>query len=406
LLDYTKYYSELAKKIKASEIRELLALIRERKDIVSFAGGIPDPATFPKEKLAEISKYVIETYGDSALQYSETKGIIEVRETLSDFVWRYRYISADAEDIIITTGSQSALDIIARALIDPGDTIITENPTYLAALGAFKNSGAKIVGIPIDEKGIKTDSLEKKLKELAERRERVKFIYVIPVGLGPAGTTMDKDRKKHLLEIASKYDLLIVEDDPYSYIIFEPNVEVSSLKSMDSEGRVIYMSTVSKILAPGLRIGWIIANHELIRKFELIKQYVDLHSPTLNQYIVAEAVKRGIVIETVNKAVPRYRRKRDVMVKAIDDEMGELVQYYKPVGGLFVFTYVKTDKFYSDVLLEKALMQYKVAYVPGGSFHPDGTGRNSMRLNFSYPSEEQIEEGISRLASFIKESLK
>ncbi|MEM4946856.1 MAG: PLP-dependent aminotransferase family protein, partial [Thermosphaera sp.] len=239
-----------------------------------------------------------------------------------------------------------------------------------------------------------------------ERRERVKFIYVIPVGQNPAGTTMDKDRKKHLLEIASKYDLLIVEDDPYSYIIFEPNVEVSSLKSMDSEGRVIYMSTVSKILAPGLRIGWIIANHELIRKFELIKQYVDLHSPTLNQYIVAEAVKRGIVIETVNKAVPRYRRKRDVMVKAIDDEMGELVQYYKPVGGLFVFTYVKTDKFYSDVLLEKALMQYKVAYVPGGSFHPDGTGRNSMRLNFSYPSEEQIEEGISRLASFIKESLK
>lgn len=287
---------------------------------------------------------------------------------MSDFVWRYRYISADAEDIIITTGSQSALDIIARALIDPGDTIITENPTYLAALGAFKNSGAKIVGIPIDEKGIKTDSLEKKLKELAERRERVKFIYVIPVGQNPAGTTMDKDRKKHLLEIASKYDLLIVEDDPYSYIIFEPNVEVSSLKSMDSEGRVIYMSTVSKILAPGLRIGWIIANHELIRKFELIKQYVDLHSPTLNQYIVAEAVKRGIVIETVNKAVPRYRRKRDVMVKAIDDEMGELVQYYKPVGGLFVFTYVKTDKFYSDVLLEKALMQYKVAYVPGEVF--------------------------------------
>ncbi len=405
LPEFTKYYSELAKKIKASEIRELLALIRERKDVISFAGGIPDPAIFPKEKLAEIAKFVIETYGDDALQYSETKGIIEVRETLSDFVLRYRYITADAEEIIITTGSQSALDIISRTLVNPGDVVITENPTYLAALGAFKNSGAKIVGIPIDDKGIKTDVLEQKLKTLVENGERVKFIYVIPVGQNPAGTTMDKDRKQHLLEIASKYDILVVEDDPYSYIIFEPNVEVASLKSMDSENRVIYMSTVSKILAPGLRIGWIIAHHELIRKFELIKQYIDLHSPTLNQYIVAEAIKRGVIMETVAKAVPRYRKKRDTMIKAIEEEMGEMVRFYKPVGGLFIFTYVMNDKFYADLLLEKALKEYKVAYVPGGSFHPDGSGRNSMRLNFSYPSEEQIMEGIRRLGLFVRNSV-
>jgi 2-aminoadipate transaminase len=406
LPDFTKYYSDLAKKIKASEIRELLALIRERKDVISFAGGIPDPAIFPKEKLAEIAKYVIETYGDDALQYSETKGIIEVRETLSDFVLRYRQITADAEEIIITTGSQSALDILARTLVNPGDVVITENPTYLAALGAFKNNGAKIVGIPIDEKGIKTDVLEQKLKSLIENGERVKFIYVIPVGQNPAGTTMDKDRKQHLLELASKYDTLIVEDDPYSYIIFEPNVEVASLKSMDSENRVIYMSTVSKILAPGLRIGWMIAHPELIRKFELVKQYIDLHSPTLNQYMVAEAIKRGVIMETVSKAVPRYRRKRDTMIKAIEEELGGLVRFYKPVGGLFVFTYVMDERFLADSLLGKALMEYKVAYVPGGSFHPDGSGRNSMRLNFSYPSEEQIMEGIRRLGLFIRSSLK
>jgi 2-aminoadipate transaminase len=406
LPDFTKYYSDLAKKIKASEIRELLALIRERKDVISFAGGIPDPAIFPKEKLAEIAKYVIETYGDDALQYSETKGIIEVRETLSDFVLRYRQITADAEEIIITTGSQSALDILARTLVNPGDVVITENPTYLAALGAFKNNGAKIVGIPIDEKGIKTDVLEQKLKSHIENGERVKFIYVIPVGQNPAGTTMDKDRKQHLLELASKYDTLIVEDDPYSYIIFEPNVEVASLKSMDSENRVIYMSTVSKILAPGLRIGWMIAHPELIRKFELVKQYIDLHSPTLNQYMVAEAIKRGVIMETVSKAVPRYRRKRDTMIKAIEEELGGLVRFYKPVGGLFVFTYVMDERFLADSLLGKALMEYKVAYVPGGSFHPDGSGRNSMRLNFSYPSEEQIMEGIRRLGLFIRSCLK
>ncbi|MGB9828009.1 MAG: aminotransferase class I/II-fold pyridoxal phosphate-dependent enzyme, partial [Thermosphaera sp.] len=189
-------------------------------------------------------------------------------------------------------------------------------------------------------------------------------------------------------------------------IIFEPNVEVASLKSMDFENRVIYMSTVSKILAPGLRIGWIIAHSELIRKFELIKQYIDLHSPTLNQYIVAEAIKRGIIMETVTKAVPRYRRKRDTMIKAIEEGMGELVSFYKPVGGLFIFAYVMNEKFYADSLLEKALKEYKVAYVPGGSFHPDGRGRNSMRLNFSYPSEEQIVEGIRRLGSFVRSSVK
>jgi len=406
LPDFIKYYSDLAKKIKASEIRELLALIRERKDVISLAGGIPDPAIFPKEKLAQIAKYVIETYGDDALQYSETKGIIEVRETLSDFVLRYRQITADAEEIIITTGSQSALDILARTLVNPGDVVITENPTYLAALGAFKNNGAKIVGIPIDEKGIKTDILEQKLKSLIENGERVKLIYVVPVGQNPAGTTIDKDRKHHLLELASKYDTLIVEDDPYSYIIFEPNVEVASLKSMDSENRVIYISTVSKILAPGLRIGWMIAHPELIRKFELVKQYIDLHSPTLNQYIVAEAIKRGVITETVSKAVPRYRRKRDTMIKAIEEELGGLVRFYKPVGGLFVLTYVMDESFLADSLLGKALMEYKVAYVPGGSFHPDGSGRNSMRLNFSYPSEEQIMEGIRRLGLFIRSSLK
>lgn len=403
-MDYSRFLSNTAKSIKASEIRELLALIRGRKDVISLAGGIPDPVLFPREELARIASMVIEKYGDYALQYSETKGIIEVRETLSDFLARKRGIIADAENIIITAGSQSGLDIISRTLLNPGDIVITESPSYLAALGAFKANGARLMGVKIDEHGMRTDILEEKLRALGDEARRVKFVYVIPVGQNPAGTTMTKDRKKHLLEIASKYDLLIVEDDPYSYIIYEEGAETSSLKSMDAEGRVIYLSTVSKILAPGLRIGWIVAEGELTRKLEIVKQYVDLHSPTLNQFIVAEAIKTGIVERVIARAVPHYKAKRDTMLKAIEENFPDYTWYSRPIGGLFIFTYVYKDRFDAGLLLEKAVREYKIAYVPGGSFHPEGDGVNSMRLNFSYPSHEQIREGIERLARLIKEA--
>ncbi|MEL9908381.1 MAG: PLP-dependent aminotransferase family protein [Desulfurococcus sp.] len=404
MTDYSRFISKVASNIKASEIRELLAIIRGRKDVISFAGGIPDPTLFPRKELAKIAGIVIEKYGDDALQYSETKGIIEVRETLSDFLAKRREIHVDAEDIIITSGSQSALDIVSRTLIDPGDIVITESPSYLAALGTFKMNGAKLIGVKIDENGMRTELLEEKLKQLGDDVRRVKFIYVIPVGQNPAGTTMNKERKKHLLEIASKYDLLILEDDPYSYIIYEEGAETASLKSMDKEGRVIYMSTVSKILAPGLRIGWIAAEKELIRRFEIVKQYIDLHSPTLNQFIVAEAIKTGLIDDVVQKAVPYYRAKRNTMLEAIKENFPDYVWYSKPIGGLFIFAYVYKNGFDAGVLLEKAVKQYKVAYVPGGSFHPEGDGVNSMRLNFSYPTHEQIREGIARLAKLIRES--
>jgi len=403
MVDYSRFISNMAASIKASEIRELLALIRGRKDVISFAGGIPDPVLFPRKELAKIAGVVIEKYGNDALQYSETKGIIEVRETLSDFLARKRGITADAEEIIITSGSQSGLDIVSRTLLNPGDIVITESPSYLAAIGAFRMTGARIIGVKIDEHGMRTDLLEERLKQLGEDVRRVKFIYVIPVGQNPAGTTMNKDRKKHLLEIASRYDLLILEDDPYSYIIYEEGAETASLKSMDHEGRVIYMSTVSKILAPGLRIGWIVAPGELIRRFEIVKQYVDLHSPTLNQFIVAEAIKTGIIEDVIARAVPYYKSKRNTMLKAIEESFPDYVWYSKPIGGLFVFAYVYKSGFNAGVLLEKAIRQYKVAYVPGGSFHPEGDGANSMRINFSYPTHEQIQEGIARLAKLIKE---
>ncbi|ADI32211.1 PLP-dependent aminotransferase family protein [Staphylothermus hellenicus] len=399
---YDRFFSSTAKNIKASEIREILAIIRKRKDVISLAGGIPDPRTFPRDELAEIARRMIIEYGDQALQYSETKGILEVREMLSHFLLESRGISVDAENIIVTTGSQQALDLVARTLLDPGDIVITENPSYLAALGAFKNRGARLVGIKIDKQGMRTDLLEETVKKLVSEGEKIKFIYTIPVSQNPAGTTMPPDRKKHLIEIANKYDLLVVEDDPYSYFVYDETVDVSPIKAYDSEDRVLYMSTVSKILAPGLRIGWIASPEKLTRKLELVKQYMDLHSPTLNQYIVAEAIRTGLVTRHAHELSPFYKKKRDAMIKAIKDYFPENVWHTEPVGGFFVFVYVNKEGFDTGKLLRKAIDKYKVAYVPGQSFHTDGTGANSMRLSFSYPPPEIIEEGIRRIAELIK----
>jgi len=399
---HEKFLSQISRSIKASEIRELLAIIRKKKDVISLAGGLPDPKTFPKEAIARVVERIIREYGDLALQYSETKGIYEVCETLSRFLQEMRGFKTNPDDILITTGSQQGLDLVSRVLIDPGDVVITENPSYLAALGAFRIAGARIVGVRIDEHGMKTDMLEDEVKKLVKEGAKIKFIYVIPVAQNPAGTTMTLDRKKHLIEIASKYDLLIVEDDPYSYFIYDEGVDVTSIKALDKEDRVIYLSTISKILAPGLRIGWIASPPELTRRFELVKQYLDLHSPTLNQYILAEILGSSMIREHIRKLGPYYKVKRDTMVKAIEDYLPENIWYTKPVGGLFAFIYVNKPSFDTKELLNIAVEKYKVAYVPGESFHTDGSGKNSMRLNFSYPPPEQIVEGIRRIGELIK----
>ncbi|WP_440059586.1 PLP-dependent aminotransferase family protein [Thermogladius sp. 4427co] len=402
MVDYGKYYSSLANNIRASDIRELLALIKHRRDVISFAGGIPDPKLFPKSELADISREAILKYGDEALQYSETKGLIELRETLSDFMRRMKGISADPEDIVVTTGSQQALDIVARSMIDPGDIVVTENPSYLAAIGAFKAAGARLVGVEMDDNGMDTFKLEEKLKSIYSTGGRVKFIYTIPVGHNPAGTTLSYDRRKHLLEIAEKYDVLVVEDDPYSYITYENGVDTTPLKALDRYDRVIYLSTMSKILAPGLRIGWIVAPREVARKFELVKQYLDLHSPTLTQFIVLEAIKKGLVERMIKVATPYYKSKRDAMLSAMEDYFPDYVSYTRPIGGLFIFARVEKEGFNTTKLLEVAINKYKVAYVPGAGFFVDGSGYNTMRINFSYPTHDEIYEGVRRLAQLVK----
>ena len=383
----------------------MLLKLTEGRKIISLAGGLPDPKVFPKEELAQIAYDVIKESGDKALQYSPTIGVTEFREELLKFLEKKGVKINSDDDIIITTGSQQALDLMSRILLQKDDEIIVELPTYLAALNAFRLSKPSITAIPIDEDGMKTDILREELKRLKWLGRKIKFIYTIPVAHNPAGVTMSLERKKELLELASEYDLIIVEDDPYSYFIYDEGVDVTPLKTLDKEGRVIYMSTFSKILSPGLRIGWVVANKHIVDFMERAKQTADLHTPTLTQFIALEAIRRGVVDETINKAKILYRAKRDAMIEALDTYMCKEAWWPRPVGGLFVMVFLPSY----DIDTKKMLMEAidaGVAYVPGASFFANGMGWNTMRLNFSYPSPEEIREGVRIIADLVKEKIK
>ena len=400
-MDYSKFLADRTKYMKASEIRELLKLA-EQGNVISFAGGLPDPATFPKEKLSKIAARVIEEQGDMALQYGPTLGVTQFRNILKQFMRRNNVKVNDNDDVIVTTGSQESLYLIGKVFVDPGDYVLVEAPTYLAALNVFRQFGAKFASAPVDDNGMRVDVLEERAKKLIKEGARIKLIYTIPTCQNPSGITMNRERRKHLLELAEELDLLVVEDDPYSFFSFKP-VDAEPLKTMDKSGRVIYLSTLSKILSPGMRIGWTLSNSEIIRSLELAKQAVDLHTPNLTQYIAMEAIKEGVIDEGIERAKKLYKEKRDIMLEALEKYFPEGSSWTKPIGGLFIFAYlpkgIDTKK-----LLPEAVKR-RVAYVPGQSFFAEGGGENTLRLNFSYPPMDLIEEGIKRLGNFFKEVL-
>ncbi|MEZ0318903.1 MAG: PLP-dependent aminotransferase family protein [Pyrobaculum sp.] len=384
--------------MSASEIRELLRWATA--DVISFGGGMPDPSTFPIEDIQKIVNYVLEAYPHKALQYGSTEGIYELRQEITKFAEGYAGIKARAENVIITVGSQEALELLGRVFINPGDVVITENPTYLAALQAWRVYQPKLVGIPMDENGMIIELLEEKVRKLAAEGERIKFIYTIPTAQNPSGITMSQDRRKYLLEVAERYDLLVVEDDPYSYFLFEP-IQASPIKALDKSDRVIYLSTASKIFAPGFRLGWVIANEEVIRWFYLAKQSLNLNTSNFVQYIFLEGLRRNVVLKNLPRVRDLYKRKRDAMLTALETYMPQGVSWTRPSGGMFIWLtappHVDTRE-----LLKTAVTQYKVAFVPGHGFFVDESVKNAMRLNFTYPTFEQINEGIRRLALAIK----
>lgn len=401
-MNYSRFIGKNAELFKASEIRELLKVVEARK-VISFAGGYPDPQTLPREALAKIAYEVILNQGDKALQYAPTKGVTVFRETLLKFLRDVGVKVAGEDDIIVTTGSQQGLDLISRTIIDPGDYIVTENPTYLAALTAFRTARPNIVGIPVDERGMRTEVLEDKLRELRSQGKRVKFVYTVPVAHNPTGITMSLERKKHLIELASQFDFIVFEDDPYSFFVFD-EADVTKLKTLDSEGRVVYMGTLSKILSPGLRLGWALGPRQLIDVFERAKQSMDLNTTTLSQFIAKEAIERGVVAETIERAKRVYRVKRDTMVESLSENMVENSWWVKPVGGLFIMVWLP-EQVDTKAMLQEAANE-GVVYVPGESFFVDGSGKNTMRLNFSYPKVEEIRTGVEIIGRIVKRKIR
>ncbi len=393
--------SDNVKRMRPSEIREILTLTENRK-VLSLAGGLPGPEVFPKEELAAIASRVIEELGDSALQYSPTLGVMPFREAVVDFVKGKGVKVNDNDRVAVTTGSQEAIYLLAMTLVNPGDGIVVESPTYLAALNVFRYHGAEFIPVPIDENGMRTDLLEDSIKKAKQRGINVKMIYTVATCHNPTGVIMSDDRRKELLEVASKYDLLIIEDDPYSFFVFD-DTNFTHLKTMDSEGRVIYLGTFSKILAPGLRLGYMIADRQLTRAVELAKQMVDLHSSTLSQYIALYAIREGVVDKTIEKARKAYKEKRDVMVDALEEYMPEGSHWFKPKGGLFAFIYLPEGVDTADML--PTAIDRGVAYVPGRNFFSDGSGANAMRINFSYLSPDKLRTGIKIIADTAKDYL-
>lgn len=396
------FFAERASLLKASEIRQLLKWVAEG-GIISFGGGMPSPTTFPRQQIIEIITEGISEHGDKLLQYGSTQGLKELRSELRNFMeWRGINVSS-IDNIVVLSGSQQGLDMFGKVFIDEGDVVLMELPTYLAAINAFNPYDPEFVGLRMDDDGIIIGSLEDILKELESKHKKVKFLYTVPTCQNPTGVTLPMERRKRLLELASEYDFLIIEDDPYSLILYEP-IAVAPLKSMDTEGRVIHLSTFSKILSPGLRLGWIVADDRLIEKFLLAKQGMDLCTSPLLQYIAYAALKRKVIQENLTKIRALYKTKRDKMLEALETHFPEGCKWTKPIGGLFIFAWVP-ERVNTKELIQDCVKKYKIAYVPGQSFFVDGSGTNTMRLNFSYPTMDEIEEGIKRLGQAIKERL-
>lgn len=390
-------YAKRMDNIRASEIRELLKLTQQ-PNIISFAGGMPAPESFPIEEFKKISKEVLENAGALAMQYGPTEGYLPLREAIAKRMAKVK-VDAKAENILVTSGSQQGLDFAAKVLINPGDIIVCESPTYLGAINAFKAYEPKFIEVSTDEAGMDMEELEEVLKN----NDNVKFIYVIPDFQNPSGKTWSVERRKQLVELANKYNVVIIEDNPYGELRFEGEI-LPSVKHFDTEGRVAFLGTFSKILSPGFRLGWVVADEELLSKFILVKQGADLQSSTISQVEVAKFLELYDLDEHIQKIIDLYRHRRDVMMKAIEEEFPKEVKYTYPEGGLF--TWIVLPEYMNARELAVKALEYNVAYVPGGSFFPNGGNENTARLNYSNMNDEKIREGIRALGKVIKEALK
>ena len=403
-------YSLRMQNMGSSLIRELLKLTQD-PEMISFAGGLPAPEIFPVKAFEEASSHVLQTYGAQALQYSATEGYLPLRQWIVDHMSGYG-IEADIDNILITSGSQQALDLIGKVLINPGDLILIENPTYLGALQAWRSYQAQYTSVPIDDNGLQTEFLEEALCG------GPKFMYILPNFQNPGGVTLSLERRLELIEIADRYGVPIIEDDPYGELRFEgehlPPLVVLDAQHLNGRagydnghgfmrGNVIYISTFSKTLAPGLRLAWIVAPAEVIQRCVKAKQGMDLHTSSFIQMTAYEVLKNGFLKNHIGLIRQVYGERKDVMLDSLQRYFPPGAHWTRPEGGLFLWVTLP-EEIDTLALMPKAL-ENKVAYVPGTAFFPDGSGSNTFRLNFSNANPENIELGIRRLGEVIASEL-
>jgi 2-aminoadipate transaminase len=396
LTSINHFLSNSGKSMKRSAIREILKHL-QKPGMISFAGGLPAPETFPVEDLKEVVCEILEKNGPDSLQYGTTEGDPLLRKMLVERHNR-QGLKIGIENLIITTASQQALDLIAKVFLDPGDYVICGLPSYLGGLNAFTLYGAKLKGISLDEFGMKPDELEETIIILKELGRKIKFIYVIPDFQNPSGITLPDSRRIKIIEIADKYDLLIVEDSPYREVRFEGQPQ-KLMNELDTTGRVITLCTFSKIFAPGFRVGWVVGNPEILDKLVMAKQTADLCTSPFVQKILARYMQKGLLESNLKKTIELYRERRTHMITCFKKYMPAGVTWTEPQGGLFLFVTLPAH-LDTDEIFKKAI-EKNVAFVAGSSFFCNNSGHNTMRINFSYSNNEEIEEGVKRLSEVI-----
>jgi 2-aminoadipate transaminase len=388
-------YAERTEGMRASDIREILK-VTAQPDVISLAGGLPAPELFPIDEYRRAFEWVLETDGAVALQYGPSEGYRPLRALLSERLTAFG-MRCTPDDVLVTNGSQQALDLIGKILLNPGDTVLVEKPTYLGALQAFNQYQATYAVVPMDEDGMCVDEVERVLG-----RQRVKFIYALPNFQNPTGRTMSLERRHRLVELANQFGVPIVEDDPYGELRYEGQ-PLPTLKSLDRNDSVMYLGTFSKILAPGFRLGWILAGPQVQETLLHGKQPADLHTGMAQQMATYQVARDGFVDEHVKHIIDFYRERRDVMLRAIEEHFPPDAHYTRPAGGLFVWAELPPHIDTRELLLDA--IQEKVAFVPGQGFHPDFSGMNTMRLNFSNVPPDQLREGVRRLGLAIQRRL-
>src|ERR671937_765063 len=397
---YAGLFATRTRVMKSSAMRDLMA-ITARPEVISFAGGLPDTSTFPPDTFAAVAGRIAAESCAKALQYGPTEGLVETKECIAE-VMRADGTPVDIEDMVITTGGQQGIDLVTKTLIDPGDVVVAEAPTYPGAVPTFSAYQADVVQIEMDSDGVRVDELEGALERLEAAGRRPKFIYTVHTFQNPAGVTLSLPRRERLVRIAQERELLVLEDNPYGLLRYEGDPP-PTLRELDGGEFVVYLGTFSKILSPGVRLGWTVAPRPVLDKMNLGKQSADLCSSALTQHFVAAYFESGHWNEYLRSLTEIYRRRRDTMLDALAEHFPREAEWTRPGGGLFVWATLP-DYIDTTDLLARALRD-NVAFVPGEAAYLDGRGRSSMRLNFSGPDEDTIREGVRRIGEVVAEQV-